>query len=418
MPAASSATALSRELWPQTSIYHNIFQQSPGLALIKKDENFADAIRHIYVGYAAPQGVAANFPDAKQYKTAAKQVRFDIQTRSYYAAFSVNGDVWRKYKYTGNKGLVLDEVARNSKLLMQQVKNDLSSFLHGNGVANLGRMTSGSTPTSSATITLATGSDARRIEPGMALQTESTGATGGTIRTGYVTVNSIGGTDTAPTITVDQTNWATGIPAVAASDYIYRAGTYDQAFYGFDAWNPNHGGTPGTFLGANRNLYAAKLAGQLLDGTKMGNKQRMIRAARMVQDTGFTPDTYLLSTRQWENLYNELASQGQLRMTKVPAAPIGKMNFGVSFDAIEFVGPGGRLEVLADPWMPDSVERCFDRSVYTLASVGPLVHWDDGAEPGKPMLEDAQDAREIRMVGDIAMYCEAPWAAVRVAVTP
>jgi hypothetical protein len=278
-------------------------------------------------------------------------------------------------------------------------------------------MTSGSTPAASATITLRSGADARRIEPGMTLQTEASGATGGTIKTGYVTVASVGGTDTAPTITVDQATWAAGIPTVAASDYIYRAGTYDSVFYGLDAWNPSHSGSPGTFLGANRNLYANKLAGQVLTATAMGPKQRMIRAARMVADTGYKPNTYLMSTRNWENLYNELASQGQLRMTKVPAAPIGKFSFGVTYEAIEFVGPGGRIEVFADPWMPDDVERCGDRSTLKLASTGPLVHWDDDAEPGNPMLEDAQDSREIRMVGDIAFYNEAPWAWVRSAVT-
>lgn len=418
MPGATTSTALTRELWPQTSIYENIFDMSPVIGILPKDESFGEDIRHLYVGYAGPQGISGSFGPAKQFKTASKQIRFDVSTRSVYGNFSVGGPVWRRYKFTGNKGLIMDEIGRGSNGIMRQVKNDLSTYVHGNGVAALGRMTSGSAPTSAAVITLRNAADARRIEPQMALETESTGATGGTINAGYVTVASLGGTESAPTVTVDQATWLAGIPGVAASDYIYRAGMYDSAFYGFEGWNPSHTGSPGTFLGGNRNLYPNKLAGQCLDGTKMTPKQRMIRAARMVTDTGFKPNTYIQSTRNWENLYNELAGAGNLRMTKVPAAPIGKMSFGVTYDAIEFVGPGGRIEILADPWMPDDVERCIDKSVYKLASTGPLIHWDDGATPGDPMLEDSADSREIRLVGDIAMYCEAPWASVRVAVTP
>lgn len=413
---ASNATSLSREIWPQTSVNANILEGSAIVGIIPKDENFGEIVRHLFVGYAAPQGIASTFAEARQYKTAAAQVQFDIRTRPYFGNFSVNGDVWRRYKYTGNKGLVMDEVARNSKLLMMQAKNDFASYIHGNGVAALGRMTAASS-VASATVTLRAGADARRIEYGMYLQTESTGATGGTINSGYVQVSSTGGTDSAPTVTVSQASWATGIPAAAASDYIYRAGTYDSVFYGLDAWMPSHSGSPGTFLGANRNLSPYKLAGNVLDGTKMGPKQRLFRAARMVQDTGYKPNTAILSTRNWENLYTELTAQNALKMTKVPAAKISGVSFGIEYDAIELIGPGGRIEVFADPWAPDDIERVGDRSVLKLCSTGPLIHWDEGSTPGDPRVEDGTDSRECRLVGDIAFTCEAPWAWCRIAVT-
>jgi len=419
MPAATfSAYKLIRDLWPQKSIYEALFDNSPALGIFRKDTNFGEKKRYIGVGYGSPQGISSTFGDAKQYKTASKAVEFEVQKRSYYGAFSLEGLLWRTYKYTGNKAIIVDPMARESKNLMRQIKNDLSTYIHQNGVGVLGRMTSGSTPTSSATITLRTGADIRRIEVGAALQTESTGATGGTINPGFVTVNSIGGTDTAPTIVVDQTNWATGIPAVAASDYIYRAGTYDNApLIGMDGWNPSHSGSPGTFLGVNRNLYANRLAGLCLTATTMTPRQRVLRAARMVADAGGKADTYLMSTRQWENLANELQAVGQLRFTKAPAAPVGKVSVGVTYEAIELIGPTGRLEIFADPWMPDDVERCGQRDTCVLASLGELVHWDDDATPGDPMLEDAADAREVRAVGDMAFINECPAYWCRVAVT-
>lgn len=416
-----SGINLVRDLWPQKSIYEALLENSPTLGLPRKDTNFGERIRDIALGYGLPQGISSAFGTAKQYKSPSKAQTFQIQKRSYYGLCSIEGLLWRTYKYTGNKAVIVDPLARETKNLMRQMKNDLSTYIHGNGVGALGRMTSASTPTSSATITLRTGADIRRIELGMALETESTGATGGTINSGQVTVASIGGTATAPTIVVDQSTWKAGIAAVAASDYIYRAGTYDTApLLGFDAWNPSHSGSPGTFLGVNRNLFATRLAGLCLDasstGTVMSPRQRIQRAGRMGAEAGAKIDTYLQSTRNWENLANELQGSGTLRLTKVPAAPIGKINVGVTYEAIEIMGPSGPIQVFADPWMPDDVERAGQRDTLVIGSLGDLVHWDDDATPDNPMLEDAADSREIRCVGDMAFYNECPAYWVRIAV--
>jgi hypothetical protein len=419
MPSAASVSAykLIRSLWPQSSIYDMLFENSPTLGLFKKDTNFVEQVRYIGVGYGAPQGIGPDFGIAKQFKTPSKALEFQHSTTTYYAAFSILGDLLRKSKYGGNKALIVDPMKRDSRNIMKQVKNDLSSYIHGNGGGALGRMTAASTPTSSATVTLRAGADKRRIEPAMALWTSSTDGTSGSVNGGYVTVASLGGTDTAPTVVVDQTNWQTGISGTAASDYIFRAGVFGNVLDGLDGINPSHSGSPGTYKGVNRNLYADRLAGYCLDGTKMTPRQRLLRAARIVADAGGKADTYLMSTRNWENLHNDLQATGSLRFTKAPAAKVGSISIGVTYDAIEFIGPTGKIEVFADPWMPDDVERCIDRSVFVLASTGELVHWDDDVGPDSPMVEESADAREVRLVGDMAFYSEAPAYSCRVSVT-
>lgn len=414
-----SGINLVRDLWPQKSIYEALLDNSPTLGLPRKDTNFGERIRYIALGYGLPQGVSSAFGTAKQYKSASKAQDFQVQKRSYYGLCSIEGLLWRTYKITGNKAIIVDPLARETKNLMRQMKNDLSSYIHLDGVGALGRMTSASTPLTSPTVTLRTGADVRRFELGMPVETESTGATGGTINPGQVVIDQIGGTASAPTLHVSVANWGTGIPGVAASDYIYRAGTYDTApLIGFDAWNPSHTGSPGTFLGVTRNDFPTRLAGQCLDAatTPISPRQRIQRAARMVAEMGGKADTYLMSTRNWENLANELQSNGFLRTTKVPAAPVGKIAIGVTYEAIEVMGPTGSIQVFADPWMPDTVERCGQRDTLVIASLGELVHWDDDAGPGNPMLEDAADSREIRCVGDMAFYNECPAYWVRVAV--
>ena len=417
-PAQVSSYKLIRSLWPQTSIYDELFKSSPTLGLFKKDTNFVEQIRYIGVGYAAPQGIGPDFPTAKQFKSPSKATEFQISTVPYYGAFSINGDLLRKAKYGGNKALIVDPMKRDSKNLMLQVKNDISTYIHGNGGGALGRLTAGTVVTTN-TGTLQLGADRRRIEPGTVLWSSPNDGTSGVANTGYVSVASLSGTDTAPTFTVDQASLQAGIGAVAGSDYLFRAGVYGNIIDGLDSWNPDwSGGNASTFRAVNRSLYNERLAGYLLDGTKMSPRQRILRAARIVADAGGTANTYLCSTRSWENLYNDLAAAGSLRFMKVPAAKIGSISLGVSYDAIEFIGPTGRIEIFADPFMPDNVERCLDRDVYTIGSVGELVHWDDDVGPDSPHVEEAADAREVRMVGDMAFYSEAPAYSCRVKVTP
>ena len=416
-PATFAAYKLIRDLWPQRSVYDEIFRQSPTLGIFKKDTSFGERIRNIGVGISPPQGVSPQFGIAKQFKSATKSYEFQVQKRTLYGNFSIEGLLWRTFKFTGNKAILVDPLSRDSKLLMRQMQNRLSKAIHGDGSGAIGRMTSGSTPTSSATITLDTAADLRNFEINSPLQTESTGGTGGSVNDGYVTVAKVG-TAASPTIQVDQATWKAGIFAVAASDFIYPAGGYNaMPFLGLGAWFPAHTGAPADFLNVTRADHADKLAGWSIVATTMSPRQRIMRLSRIVADAKGTADTYLMSTRNWEMLANELENSGRLKLTKVPAASVGKMELGVTYEGIEMVGPSGRLDVLPDPWMDDTVERCFERDAFTIASLGDLLHWDDDATPSNPMLEDAADSREIRAVGDMACYSEQPWCFARATVT-
>jgi hypothetical protein len=414
MPIAQfSGYKLIRDLWPQKSIYEALFDGSPCLGLIRKDTTFGERIRYIDVGSGLPQGVGVDYGTAKKNKTASLADEFQVQKRSFYGTFSIEGLLWRTYEYTGNKAIIVDPMGRESKNLMRQMKNDLSTYLHGNGVGVLGVIAAGSDVTTT-TITLSAGADARRIMRNMYIEAEQTGQSGGAVLNGYGVVAKIGGTDAAPTVTLT-VPWNVAMPGVAVGYSLYRQGTYNAApILGMDAWNPDWGlsgsplATPGTFLNVNRDNWAAVLGGYVLDGRKMTPRQRALRASRIVADAGGKGDTYAMSTRAWEALANELQSQNILRMSKVPAAPIGKLSIGVTYDSIELIGAGGKMDVVADPWMPDSVERCFQRDTLVLGSLGELIHWDKGASPDSPMLEDAADSREVRAVGDIAFYNECP----------
>lgn len=425
MPGATISTyKLIRSLWPKEAIVEQIYKGSPLLGLIKKDTNFGEKIRYVSVGTSPPQGIAADFGVAKSHKTASTAEEFQVVTTTYYGNFSIQGDLFRRYKYTGNKALLVDPMVRDSKGLMRQIKNDLSSFIHGNGGGALGRIKSTST-LASQTITLDTGADRRRIVKGMTLVAATTDGTSGSILAGEVTVASVGGTPTAPTVTINEPTWSGAISGLTTTSYLFRAGSVGTGaggsgvLLGLDAWLPSHTGSPGTFLGVNRNNAPDQLAGNCLVATTKSPRQRIMEASQIQADCGGSDGrlVYVMSTRNWVNLYNELSNANALVMSKAPSAPVGSLKVGVEYDAIKIIGAGGAIEVVADPWAPDNVERLLALDTFTLASCGDLIHWDDDATPDNPMLEDAADAREIRAVGDMALYCNDPWSNVRVSVT-
>lgn len=423
--AQMSVYKMIRSLWPKESIVEQIYKGSPLLGMMKKDTSFGEKIRYISIGTSPPQGIGGgSYGQAKANKTASTAEEFANVTVPFYGAFSIAGDLFRRYKYTGNKALLVDPMTRDSKGLMRQMKNDLSSYIHGNGGGALARIASTST-LSSQQVTLDTGADKRRIVKGMTLWASTNDGTTGSILPGFVTVAAVGGTATAPVITINEASWSGAIGGLTTTSYLFRAGAVgtgaggDGVIQGLDSILPLHTGSPGSFLGVNRNTAPDQLAGNCLPATTKSPRQRIMEASQIQADTGASEGrlVYVMSTRNWVNLYNELTNANALQMTKAPSAPVGSLKVGVEYDAIKIVGAGGGIEVVADPWASDTVERLLNLDSFTMASCGDLIHWDDDATPDSPMLEDAADAREIRAVGDISVYCNDPWSNVRVAVT-
>jgi hypothetical protein len=245
------------------------------------------------------------------------------------------------------------------------------------------------------------------------------GVTGAALA-GQVTVASVGGTPSAPTVTINEPTWSGAITGLTTTSYLFRAGAFGPStvFYGLDAILPSHSGSPAAFLGVTRSNAADQLAGVCITATTKSPRQRIMLAAQAQADTGGSDGrlVYVLNTANWTDLYFELSSANMLSMSKAPSAPIGNIKIGVDYEAIKLKGPGGDIEVVADPFAPVAVERLLNLDTFTLASCGDMFGWDDDATPDSPMLEDSADAREIRAVGDHQLYCNDPWPNVRVAV--
>lgn len=403
-PARSSDYKLLRELWPQKSIYEVLLNVSPTIGVIRKDTSFYEKKRYIGAGYSSPQGIGYTFGDAKEAKSASQAVEFAIEPKSLYGAFSLEGLLMRRAQ--SDKAIIVDPLKRESKNLVHTWMREISRTLHGNGGGALGQIS----VVSGTDVTLTAFGDTRAFEKNMLVQTSTTDGTSGSVNSGFVTISSVQRDRSTPKL-IATANWTTGIAAAANNDYIFRKGGFGSAITGFAGWNPlwSTSSLPGSFKGADRDLDPERLAGICLDARTLSPRLAALRAARLVHEAGGKPDTYILSTEDFENLANELQSSGLLKYSQVPATSIGKFNFGIKYDAVQIMGPAGPIDCLADPDAPVGVGRMLQKDTWVLASMGELVHWIDGANPsGNGMLEDAADAVEFRMVGDLDLYCEAP----------
>lgn len=408
------AGGLVRQLWPEGKLNEEIIKAEPALGIAKKKTNWSFDPIHHPLGWGGTQGIGRGFGDAKRLKSSAKSAEFLIRTREMFAALSLEGKLLRAVEFGSNEAILVDPLKREGEACLRNMRYRFSTAIHGNGLGIVGRIATTSA-VNTATITLADPNDLKNFQQETAIQVEATGLPGGSLVAGGAEARILSvGTWDNPTLTL-AVAWDVAFPGIAAGNRIYYSGNYDNDYiYGLDAFLPNHSGSPGTFLGCNRNLNPGWLAGQVMSGVNMSGQQRIWSAARRCVDAGGEPDSYFMSTRNFEKLLFEF--DNKLVMQKVPAADVGKYKMGVSYQGVEIAGPAGPIMVMASAWMPDNVERCGEKDTLTMGSIGPLVHWDSDNGPGDLRTEDGTDARELRAVSDPAFLVEKPGAWTRVAV--
>ncbi len=407
--AGLTAYKLFRTLWPQKAINEATFTQDPELGLFKKDGSFYEKIRQIAVGTNGAQGIGGTYAGAKGNKAPSGAIEFSISTDPLYALWSLEGDLMRRAK--NDKALLVDPIKRESKTSIQNWRQAQCAYIHGNGGGALLRLAaSGAVSGQTFTVLAADIKKMRFIQPKMTLQLGSTDGTTGSASAGTVTVATVN--RTAGTFTVVEASILGAIPTAANSDYVFRATTFGAVLDGFEAWNPASAPGATLFNGVDRTTDVDLLGGLRLTATTLTPRAAAKAAANLVADMWGHPDLYLLHTSDWANLEADLDSAGSLTRTTVAASPIGKLNFGVSYQGIQMAGPMGPIDVVASPNAPPGVGRMLTRDTWTLGYMGDLLHSIDENDA-----EDSADAKEFRMLGDVAFYCDLPGANCRVQLT-
>lgn len=412
---------LSRELWPQGEIYEEVLDSSPTLGTMAKDTSFGELARHIAVGTGMPQGVGTKFEIAKGNKSPATASQFRMLPKTLYVVISLDGLLLRQAKVKGHEGMIVEPYARESKLAIQQWKNEQSTYIFGNGGGVLGQIDATSTLTTN-TFKLKDINNIRHFQQGMWLNFSATDGTevpllGPRSNRVYIT-NIFRHGPLKGTIVTNATTASGGlaaaIPGILNGDFIFRDGIYGDVIPGLNAWLPRADpgqndpvtgiAIPGTFLGVDRTPDPSALAGIRFDATRMTILDGLIGSASAVVDSRGNPDLAVISTADWNLMRIQTSGAGVLTRTLMPAAAIDKYRPGLSYRAFEIEGPNGPIQVLADPWCPVGRGYMLMQETWTYLCVGELVQLT-----GDPLrTEDMADAGESRFVGDGTPYCEAP----------
>jgi hypothetical protein len=408
---------LSKELWPQNKIVDEVLDASPAFGTITKDTSFGELARHIAVGNGLPQGVGTKFEIAKGNKSPSTAEAFRMVEKTLYVVISLDGVLLRKARVKGHEGMIVDPYARESKLAIQQYKNEQSTYFFGNGGGSLGKIDGLSTMTGN-TIKLANPSDIRHFQKRMWINLAASDGTESPLqsaRTGRVKILRI--YQHGPlkgTIVTEEANIALAIGGATNADFIFRDGIYGDVIPGYNAWlpradpgqaDPVTGITvPSTFLGVDRSTDPSGLAGIRYDARRETIFDGIMGAASAIVDSRGNPDLCIISTLDWNKMRIETSGAGTLTRTLMPAAAIDKYRPGLSYQAFIIEGPGGPIKVLADPWCTTGRGLVLSQETWTYLCVDELVQL-----MGDPLrTEELADAAESRFVGDGTPYCDAP----------
>ncbi|WP_394825034.1 hypothetical protein [Pendulispora albinea] len=431
MPALSSGTSnVGLDLWPQKDINEYLVAESPLLGLLKKRTDFNEDNWHIGFGTGTPQGVGPVFQFAKEGKTSSTADQFTIRAKTLYAIFSIEGRIIRQSKKNG--ALLVKPYARESKNSISQWKREMSAFLYGNGGGSIGQIDPTGFDPNSRTFRLrdpskvrffsryqklwfATGNDGS-IDPGTPLPGGGGGVAGG-VNNGFVTIEEISRSgDTRGTIVIKEPSLNSVVQGITANDFIFRRGVFGNVVTGIQGWIPpgKPGGInpvtglpiPDNFLGSRskRSADSDIYAGMRIDGRRAGGIfQCGMLAATALVDSGAKPDTWLMSTFDWNKLRVELSAAGSLTYNTTPAAGIGKYKPGATYKSIVIMGPAGEIDVFPDPDCPTGRSLMTQLDTWTLALTNELVQLVED-----PMMEENADSWESRFVGDHELYNEMP----------
>lgn len=387
---------LQRSLWPQKKIFEQILMGSPVLMDLPKDKTFGEQFRYINEGIGAGQGIGSTFEDAKDSKSPDLAAEYQYSTKTLYAMFSMPGKLMRRAKI--NAAVLVDPYTRASKNAIEGLKRELSAHLFGNGGGSLGRVSSSSNVATN-TITLANTANHRFFYKDMVLQSASTDGTTGSINSGQIKIVDVVREGTNKGNLVANVAWSTGIPLVAANDYLFRKGSFGNVINGFFAHIPTSAPT-GSFLGVDRTTLTAEKAGVRTIATSLTPTDALYQAAADVVDLFGDPDLAVLNPSDWNALRKDL---GNTSIMSIDARGYGgQVVPGLQYNAIVMQGPNRKIRVLCDSCCPVGRGLMLTRDVWKLASMGDLVTLisDD------PMMEENADSWESRFVSECELQCE------------
>lgn len=401
MAAANSTSydSFLKDMWPKKAIQNLTLDDNVTWGMIDKFTDWTGDKYHLPLGYGDTGGFSADFNTAQANKQPTSEAEFQLTAATSYSLFSIQRKL---IKQSRDAGAVAEALGRQSTSAMNTWKRLHGIYLFGNGGGSLATVAS-YTP-GALTFTVSTSAQAARLEKGYTIQSATTDGTSGTVNAGSGLISAV---DIGTKTITSAVAWDTSIPNFTANDYVFIDGTFGAMITGFDAWIPSSAPSATLFFGLDRTANPTRLGGLRLTATGLSPRAAAKRAALEVWKAGGKADWYVLAPEDFMNLSNDLESSGNLVRTAPPSGKLDGMTFGIKYDAIQFMGPTGPINVTCDYNATDGTGWMLTKKTWRIVGIGDFPYFDDMGG-GRLMKEGNADAYEGRIVADIQVGCDAP----------
>jgi hypothetical protein len=412
----TNAAPLMKRYYDDRRVYSMAYKNRPLYAWIPKKTGVVGEAS----GYNVPltiddiPGESAQFGSAATARDGDSHEVWQLNRIKRYATATLDWETIRAM--SNDMGSFMRAVKPRINSAINQLANSTAWGLYHDGTGVRGVIgTSGISAGVDGTFTLTNAADARSFGLRRTI-VAAAAASGGALRVGSTKVTGI---DIANgVITVADTG---DIAAVEDTDFLFMLGDHAASGVtlrnvdGMVSWSPASTPSAGVlFKGVERAKFPEKLLllkQAITFGASDGDLAAGIRlAAANVQANEGSPDALFVGPIMWAAIESDLASQSRYEMMMGSDARTG-------FDSIVINAGGGKINVVADPWCPETKGYMLQRDTWEMFSIDRFPDFvsDDGNRLHR--MEDA-DSVEFRMGGYYNTLCRAPGHNIELTFTP
>jgi hypothetical protein len=364
----SDADGILKEYYAADGFHNAGYEENPFLGIAKKVK-----ITGRHYDFAVKYGYGAN-----RSRTAAtallktntrNDAQFQVTTCQSFDAHDVDK---RALAEVSDEGAFVDLLTDTMDGLSKSLHNGLGEDLFiglGAAIGKIGAVTT-------TTLTLANPTHVTRFYVGQTVRVATTDGTSGALEVGSVTITGI---DSDLGKLTAAANWATGIPTIAANQFIFTDGDFGLGRAGLQSWCPDDTTGLGTaFYNVTRTADVNKLAGHrqsVATGADIISSLRTL-IARMGRSEA-APDTCGLSFDMLSDIETQLES-------RVVYTDFKAQGVDMAFDAIKVTIAGRKLKMVPD-------RSCGDDRIYAVnAKYLEVIHSEE-----KPVVVDDADGEVL-----------------------
>ncbi len=387
----TSFDAALKQYYTDQRVENMVYQDNALLAIIPKMERFYGKVLPIVIQYGTTQGGSADFTTAKANKVASKYKDFLLTRVKDYQLASIDNETLEASQE--DAGSFLDAATSEIDSAIHSATRSLAIAMYRTASGSIGQISAGQNVALSV-ITLADPESVTNFEVGMTLSADSAdgGGTVGVTSRAVTAIDRDAGTVTVASALNSGTAWA-------ASDYLFRAGDYDEKMSGLLDWIPSTAPTSTPFFGVDRSSDVSRLGGIRFDGSALPIEEALIKAANRAAREGAKPDYCFLSFSKFSDLVNALGSKVSIVELKV--------NPTIGFQAVMIQGPRGLIKVVPDQNCPNDRAFMLEMKTWKLYSLKKPVRILD-QDGMKWLRESDSDGVEVRVGGYYQLGCQAP----------